>query len=501
MLSQRSFSFRRFIRKFYSLKDKAFEFSGPQSSDVEHISRELTRLSNQDDHILSSDDFINHSSSGYQFDMFHHADFIHSMKQYESFDLIYRQVRGKFGLSPEQFYSFKFTMECLREVIRKGNVNLQNEEEFFMALTWVVKTKGLEANEEGLNIRVVKIVSVIQDILYLLIYFEKTIAEKTLPAKVFSPVPKYVGLIFTNHPCGLNKDEASFQSLLAAIEKLHRSGASKKDVVREDILRILETLLESRINKLKPRVWDETLTLQEQLIRMSKTLVEHMEDSDDVEVRLDTWTGIEADRNATTPELQMQTVILNKMKGFEVYEHHLNKMMMEIVLMEIPEESDIPTGAFRESLVKSIDKEVQDKKRLRDFDNMDLSQESVDLVNIFRNSVKNFMKFEKGMKKGLSISQYLARLIVFRWLRDILLADGQTKVPEQLLKQNLKEFYASGQVAACQRNSYIADTINQFFYDTSIQSLFEEIASSFLPKVSLTAVQELEPVRHPQNQE
>ena len=458
-------------------------FTQPTASDLETFSRELTIISNQDEHMFSSDDLITSSSSGFQFDLFNYADFIQSMNRYESFESIYRQVRGKFWLSPEQFYSFKFTMECLREVISKKTSINQDEEDFFQALKWVVKTKGLEANEDGLNMRVVKISSVIQDILYLLIHFEKSLPDTSVQTQEGSESPKYLGLIFTNHPCGLNKDEATFQELLLAIEKLHKVPSSQKDLIKDQIKFILKTLLEPSIEKLKPKVRDETLTLQDQLMRMSKTLVEQLEDDDDVEIRLDTWTGIEADRNATTPELQMQTVILNKMKGFEVYQHHLRKMMSEIILMEIPEESDIPADAFGGDQVRRIIKEIQDKKKLEDFQNMDLNEESMRLLGIFQNSSNNFNKFEKGMKRGLEISRYLGRLIVFRWLKDLLKVGKMEVISESLLNKTLKEFYNSKDVTQKFKNSYIADTIQQFFAELTIKDLFQDIASTFLPKV------------------
>jgi hypothetical protein len=466
------------------MREKSLSFSQPTASDIETFSKELESISLQDDQMFSSDDLISPSSSGFQFDLYHYADFIQSMNRYESFESIYRQVRGKFWLSPEQFYSFKITMECLREVISKKYSIHKDEEDFFEALKWVVKTKGLEANEDGLNMKVVKISSVIQDILYLLIHFEKTLPDNQSIGK--SPdTPKYVGLIFTNHPCGLNKDESTFQSLLQTIEKLHKVPSSKKDSIKDEIKQNLKTLLEPSIEKLKPKVRDETLTLQDQLIKMSKTLVEQMEDSDNVEVRLDTWTGIEADRNATTPELQMQTVILNKMKGFEVYQHHLAKMKSEIVLMEIPEESDIPKDTFGEDYTRRINKEMQDKKRLKDFENLDLSTESISLLRIFDNSSKNFMKFEKGMKKGLDMSKYLARLIVFRWIRDIINLKHNGIVPERFLTYKMKAFYESDFIDLEDKNSYISDTIQQFFSDLTLQNLFEDIATTFLPKVTL----------------
>lgn len=477
--------FHTFISRRFGSNSNRITFTNPTKADVEAFSRELTIFSNQDEHIFSSDDLISSGEAGFQFDLYHYADFIQSMNRHESFESIYRQVRGKFWLSKEQFYGFKFTMECLREVIgKRGSFAGQDEEDFFQALKWVVKTKGLEASEEGLNMRVVKISSVIQDILYLLIHFEKPPQESPgnhTPAP--SEAPKYLGLIFTNHPCGLNKDEAIFQSLLQAIEKLHVVPPSQKEAIKGQIKSILETLLKPSIERLKPKVKDETLTLQDQLMRMSKTLVEQLEDSDDVEVRLDTWTGIEADRNATTPELQMQTVILNKMKGFEVYQHHLRKMMAEVILMEIPEESDIPRDAFASEHILRITQDIQNKKKIQDFQNLDLSQESTEFLEILNNSSGYFYKFEKGMQKGLDISKYLGRLIVFRWMRDILIAEGVTVFEPSFLQTNLKEYYDSPRITSDQRNSYIGDTIQQFFSDATIGELFIKVAKSFLPKV------------------
>ena len=478
-------NFRTLSRQKYSSKKETIKFSQPTETDLETFSRELTTLSNQEEQNFSSDDLINPSSSGFQFDLFHYADFIQSMNRYESFELIYRQVRGKFTLSPEQFYSFKFTMECLREVIARENSINQDEEDFFQALRWVVKTKGLEANTDGINMRVVKTSSVIQDILYLLIHYEKTLPDKSLENDVKPESPKYVGLIFTNHPCGLNKDETTFRNLLLSIEKLNSVQSYKKEAIKIEIKNILKSLLEPSIEKLKPKVRDETLTLQDQLMNMSKTLVEQMEDSDDIEVRLDTWTGIEADRNATTPELQMQTVILNKMKGFEVYEHHLSKMISEIILIEVPEESDIPADAFAYGDNLKIGKETQAKKKLQDFQNMELSEESMNLLNIFNNSLMNFKKFEKSMQKGLDISKYLARLIVFRWIKDLLNSKNFNQIPDSILNLTLKEFYESSEVEKNHKNSYIGDTIQQFFSELVLKNLLEDVASIFLPKVFL----------------
>ena len=474
---------RVFSRKNFSKNSNTIHFTQPTDTDLETFSRELTSLSNQDEENFSSDDLINPSSSGFQFDLFHYADFILSMNRYESFELIYRQVRGKFTLSTEQFYAFKFTMACLREVIAK-QMNDHSEEDFFQALRWVVKTKGLEANEDGLNMRVVKISSVIQDILYLLIHYEKTKSEG-LKEEVKQDTPKYVGLIFTAHPCGLNKDETTFRNLLQSIEKLTNANPAKKETIKNEIKNILRSLLEPSIEKLKPKVRDETLTLQDQLMNMSKTLVEQMETSDDVEVRLDTWTGIEADRNATTPELQMQTVILNKMKGFEVYQHYLSKMISEIILMEIPEESDIPGDAFGEEYLRKIGKEIQDKKKLHDFQNMDLSPESMKLLEIFNNCLVNFKRFETSMQQGLDTSKNLARLIVFRWLRDLLKENEIQKIPEHILNSNLKDFYESSNVQKKHKNSYIGDTIQQFFSELTITNLFKELSESILPNVNL----------------
>ena len=464
------------------MEPNPIEFSQFTQSDLNTFSKELELISTQDDHVFSSDDLISSSSSGFQFDLYHFADFIQSMNRYESFESMYRQMRGKFWLSPEQFYSFKITMECLREVISKKFSNHKDEEDFFDALKWVVKTKGLEAKEENLNMKVVKISSVIQDILYLLIHFEKTLPEVNVSGKP-RDTPKYVGMIFTNHPCGLNKDESTFQNLLQTIEKLHQVPSSRKDGVKDEIKNILKTLLEPSIEKLKPKVRDETLTLQDQLIRMSKTLVEQMEDSEHMEVRLDTWTGIEADRNATTPELQMQTVIMNKMKGFEVYQFHLKKMMSEIILMEIPEESDIPKDTFGEDYTQRINKEMQDKKRMKDFENLELTEESKNLIRTFHNSSKNFSKFQKGMTKGLDMSKYLARLILFRWIRDIVNTKYNRVIPGSILNLSMKELYESEYIEAEHRNTYINDTITQFFADMPVESLFEEVSTIFLPKV------------------
>jgi hypothetical protein len=477
-------SLKGFIRKRFCERKEGMAFSGPTKADVEAFSRELTLMSSQDEHMFSSDELISAGEAGFQFDLYHYADFIQSMNRYESFNSIYRQVRSKFWLSKDQFYGFKFTMECLREVISQKTSIGQDEEDFFQALKWVVKTKGLEANEDGLNMRVVKISSVIQDILYLLLHFEKTPQET--PSNTVTPpseAPKYLGLIFTNHPCGLNKDEAIFQSLLHAIEKLQFVSSSQKDSIKTQIKSILETLLKPSIERLKPKVKDETLTLQDQLMRMSKTLVEQLEDSDDVEVRLDTWTGIEADRNATTPELQMQTVILNKMKGFEVYQHHLRKMMSEVILMEIPEESDIPRDTFASEHIWRITQDIQNKKKIQDFKNLDLSEESMTFLEIINNSSNYFQQFENGMQKGLDISKYLGRLIVFRWLRDILRERKTQTFSSGFLQMNLKDLYDSQEILPEHRNSYIGDTIQQFFSDKTVETLFTKVANSFLPKV------------------
>lgn len=439
-------------RKFTKLKN---ELSNISNSDLRFISRELMFNKKEMDSTWESSNL----------NMFDNLDFIYENKNFELFQTTYKQIKKKFRLDQRQFWMFKFSIELLREFILKNNNNSLTEDEFFETMKWMLKSMSINNSDILLNQSVVRLSSLVQDILYLIIHFSETQIEERKPHKgefklsseSRDEIKKYVGLIFTNHPCALNKDEEIYKELLQNLENAYelKLEQSKLFEIKIKIEKNLNSLLYSDFHKLKPKVKEETLTLQNEVLAMSEALMEQSHEFHDIKIKLDSWTGIEADRNATTPELQLQTILLNKLKGFEVYSWHLQSVI----------------NLLHQMILES--KYTDSWKPLRE------------IIQICEHSIKHFKEFDKNIKKGLDIATKLSELIVFKFLRNVIINNQLLQNHPEMLQMTMVDFWNSKYIKQYNNDDhkYIKDSIQQFFSSLTVKEFLGQLAISFIPKV------------------
>ena len=427
------------------------------------------------------------------FDSYHLMDFFFEKQNTERRLSLFRQIKTKFNLSKRESEKLRLLVECLQEAVEKGAAKNCELSDLHEALEWILSSDRLDSKNRNLNSGVIILASSILDFIYLLIHFEEKkpgdlginqtwnqgnlnntnphafeqeIASNPRPKgvrgllrpskKEHPPVPvgkqRSIGLIFTAHPCGLNKNEKLFRTILEQIELSQDRDCSPeaKLSARETIQETLRALLTRDFFKLKPKVLEETVNLQNSVLEMSKALMEQSKEFN-IRVSLDTWTGVEADRNATTPELQLQTILLNKLRGFEVYTHHLT---------QIRHEAGYHLHALEGGELKALQQ----------------------ILGICTGGLAQLESFERNIAVGLKVVEQLARLVVMGSVKGFFKEQGVVDLKGLGQAVDVEMTMASVldlEAFAGFRNKYVDDSVQQMFSEESLYEFLEHTSVIF----------------------